>query len=258
MNQKSLEAKLRWARRLNIVLAAVAVFLAVVVAAQLMPGQSPTAQPDAPAEPTAEQSAGEGEGADESAGEGESPGEMPFVRRDPDDPMAIGDVDAPVVMSEWIDMRCPFCALYSRETLPILIEEYVDTGQVRIEYHDVVFYGEDSERAAVAARAAGKQGLYVEYITTIYDAAPENGHPDMPREALIDFAEEAGVPDMEQFTADLEDPALLSDAQASTQTAQQLGVSAVPFFVAGDTALSGAQPVDVFRQYLDEALAKAE
>lgn len=254
MKQKPLEVKYRWARRLNIVLAVVAAFLAVVVAAQLMPGQSPTAAPSESVEsPDDPSSAPSAEASEEEAGP-----EMPFVRRDPDDPMAIGDVEAPVVMTEWVDMRCPFCALYSRDTLPILIEEYVDTGQVRIEFHDVVFYGEDSENAAVAARAAGNQGVYVEYLSSVYDAAPENGHPDLPRETLIDFAEDAGVPDMEQFVADLDDPELVADVQDSTQSAQQLGVSAVPFFVAGSTALSGAQPMDVFRQFLDQALAEAE
>lgn len=63
---------------------------------------------------------------------------------------------------------------------------------------------------------------------------------------------------MEQFIADLDDPKLLEDVTASTQQAQQLGVTAVPFFVAGNTALSGAQPVDVFREFLDHALTEAE
>lgn len=247
MNPKTheLEAKYRRSRRLNIILAAVSVFLAVVVAALLFPGQSPTTTPEESSDPAAERSTGGG-------------GDMAFVRRDPDDPMAIGDVDAPVVLTEWIDMRCPFCALYSRDTLPILVEEYVDTGQVRIEFHDVVFYGEHSENAAIAARAAANQDMYVEYLATVYDAAPESGHPDMPREKLVGFAEEVGVPDMEQFIADLDDPDLREDVQASTQQAQQLGVTAVPFFVAGNTALSGAQSVDVFREFLDQAAAEAE
>ncbi|MDI6024087.1 thioredoxin domain-containing protein [Leucobacter sp. UT-8R-CII-1-4] len=248
MRQKTqdLGSKCRWSRRLNIVLGAVSVFLAVVVAAQLFPGQTPT---------TAAPGESSGSAAEQSTGGG---GDMEFVRRDPDDPMAIGDVNAPVVLTEWVDMRCPFCALYSRDTLPILIEEYVDTGQVRVEFHDVVFYGEHSENAAIAARAAGKQDMYVEYLTTVYAAAPESGHPDMPRDMLIDFAEQAGVPDMEQFVADLDDAQLLQDVHASTQQAQQLGVTAVPFFVAGNTALSGAQPVDVFREFLDQALTGTE
>lgn len=184
--------------------------------------------------------------------------ELDFVRRDAADPMAIGDVDAPVVLTYWTDLRCPFCAVFSRDTLPILIEEYVDLGEVRIEFHDVAYFGEESATAAVAARAAGEQELFFEYLEAVYAVAPESGHPDLPREELVAFAAEIGVPDMAQFEADLDDPALRKAADESTADAQQLGVSAVPFFVAGDTALSGAQPVDTFRAFLDDALTKAK
>ncbi len=221
-------------------------FVALVIAAEVLPGQSPAS---APSEAPAASAADEKEEADQQPA---------YVRRDADDPMAIGDVDAPVVLSEWIDLRCPFCALFSRETLPTLIEEYVDTGRVRIEFHDVAFFGPQSEDAAVAARAAAKQDRFVEFVTAVYDAAPERGHPDLTRDVLIDFAEQAGVPDVDQFIADLDDTELRADARASTQSAQQLGVTAVPFFVAGGTAVSGAQPTGTFRDFLDQALAKAE
>lgn len=155
-------------------------------------------------------------------------------------------------------MRCPYCAAVHRETLPTIIDEYVDKGLVRLEVRDVSFFGEQSENAAVAARAAGKQGKFFEYLDAVYEAAPENDHPDLPREKLLSFAEAAGVPDLAQFTADLDDPALHEAAQQSTTDAQRLGVNAVPFFVAGDTALSGAQPLSVFRDFLDQALEKAE
>lgn len=239
------EAKYRRSRILNVVLGAVAVFLGVVLAAQLMPGQSPTA--------TSPGSSASGSG-QESADEGE----LMFVRREANDPMAIGDVDAPVVLSEWVDMRCPFCAVFSRDTLPILIDEYVETGKVRIEFHDVAFYGAQSQNAAMAARAAGNQDMYVEYLTAMHEVAPEGGHPDLPRETLIGFAEEIDIPDLDQFIADLDDPGLRADVVSSTQSAQDLGVTAVPFFVGGNMALSGAQPVDVFRDFLDQALAEAE
>ncbi|MEV3961934.1 thioredoxin domain-containing protein [Nocardia sp. NPDC050193] len=228
--------KYRRARRLNVVLGVVAVFLGVVVAAQSLQGQSPAA---APAQP-------------------DRTGEHDFVRRDADDPMAIGAVDAPVVLTQWTDLRCPYCALFARKTLPTLIQEYVDTGKVRIEFHDVAFFGEHSEDAAVAARAAAAQGKFMEFITAVYAAAPERGHPDLPRETLITFAEKAGVPDMARFTADLDDPAIRDAAQASTREAQQIGVNSVPFFVAGDTALAGSQPIETFRELIDTAAAKTE
>ena len=244
--QGAIVAKYRRSRRWKVVLGAFGLFLGLVVAAQLLPGQSPTSAPPAESDPAV----------------GEEPDvrheEMKFVRRDADDPMAIGDVDAPIVLTQWTDLRCPFCAVFSRDTLPGLIEEYVETGQVRIEFEDVAFFGSQSEDAAVAARAAGIQGKYIEFVTAIYDAAPEGTHPDLPRDALIDFAQKAGVPDMDRFGRDLDDPKLREAARASTRSAQQLGVNSVPFFVAGTTALSGAQPAANFQELLDAALAKVK
>ncbi|MCT2223183.1 DsbA family protein [Microbacterium paraoxydans] len=237
-SRNELESRLTFYKRLTIGLAILCAFLGLVVIAQLTNGGDAAAHP----EPSGSASS--------SASE--------IASREEDDYAAVGDVDAPVALVQWTDMRCPYCAAVHRETLPTIIDEYVDKGLVRLEVRDVSFFGEQSENAAVAARAAGKQGKFFEYLDAVYEAAPENDHPDLPREKLLSFAEAAGVPDLAQFTADLDDPALHEAAQQSTTDAQRLGVNAVPFFVAGDTALSGAQPLSVFRGFLDQALEKAE
>lgn len=236
--------KYRRLRVVTLLLLAVSVFLGIALFAQSTE-QGPEAS-GAPAEtsaPSAEQS---------------GPDEASYVRADPEDPMALGDPDAPVVLSEWTDMRCPFCAVFNRDTLPAIVEEYVDSGKVRIEINDVAYFGDESADAAIAARAAGNQGGYAEYLEVLYAAAPEEGHPDMPREKLIGFAKTAGIADLAQFERDLDDPELRRAVEASTAQAQQLGVSGVPFFVADGQALSGAQPVEAFREFLDGVLADAQ
>lgn len=244
-SRHTLEAKYRRSRTWNVILAAVAVFLGVVVVAQILTDGSGGSG-------SVEQTA-------ESAGTTQNPGgDMEFVRRDSEDPRAIGSVDAPVVMTEWIDLRCPYCASFTRDTLPALIADYVDTGRVRIEFEDVAYFGEQSELAQIAAQAAAEQGKYVQYVTAIFDDAPEKGHADLPRDVLIDYAEQVGVPDTAKFAEDLDDPDLRAAAEAQTLNAQRLGVTAVPFFVAGQTALSGAQPESTFRDFLDDAVTAAE
>ncbi|SIO27938.1 DsbA family protein [Agromyces cerinus] len=238
-----LARKLRFARILNVVLGAIAAFLLVVVIALSVPSaaQSPA---DAAQPPASDTGSGTGTGAE-------------IATRDPDDPLAIGDVDAPVVLVEWADFRCPFCAVVTNETLPVIFEEYVDKGLVRYEFRDVAFFGDESIDAAVAARAAGEQGKFPEYLEAVFAAAPEKGHPDMPREKLIGFATEAGVPDLAKFEQDLDRADLRDAVLASTAEAQKLGVTSVPFFVAGDQAIAGAQPIENFRALLDEQLAAA-
>src|SRR5699024_9713231 len=88
--------------------------------------------------------------------------------RDPDDLLAEGPVDAPVVLVVFTDFQCPYCARWSHETLPEL-REYVDRGELRIEWRDVNIYGDDSERAARAALAAAKQCGLEEYHDMPFD-----------------------------------------------------------------------------------------
>jgi protein-disulfide isomerase len=241
-----LTRKLRRARILNIVLGAVTAFLLIVVIALSMPGAGQTPTPDAAGATQTPTADAAGSGADSE-----------IATRDPDDPLAIGDVDAPVVLVEWADFRCPYCALVTNQTLPTIFEEYVDTGLVRYEFRDVAFFGDESIDAAVAARAAGEQGRFPEYLEALFAAAPEKGHPDMPREKLIDFATSAGVPDLARFEQDLDRADLRDAVLASTDAAQKLGVTSVPFFVAGDQAIAGAQPIENFRALLDEQLGAA-
>lgn len=194
----------------------------------------------------------------QSGSEEQSAAEVPYLRNDPNDEMAIGNPDAPVTISEWTDYRCPFCAVFANKTLPPLVQEYVDKGLVRIEFNDVAFFGDESLDAAVAARAAAEQGHYLPYIEALYKAAPQSGHPDMPREKLVGFAEEVGVPDMKKFEADLDSPELRAEVQKSQANAQSWGISSVPFFVINDQGLQGAQSIDVFKQVIESELAKVK
>ena len=227
-------------------LALVLVLAAVVVSLLRSPADAPAAAPT----PTVTETT--------PAPEQPAAGQPPVVeRRDPDDLMAIGDVDAPVVLVEWADMRCPYCALVATQTLPEVITKYVDTGKVRIEFRDVSFFGEQSTDAAVALRAAAEQGRFQQFLDTVFAAAPDKGHADLPRTRLVELAKDAGVPDLAKFEADLSREDLHAAVAASTTTAQQLGVQSVPFFVVNGTAFAGAQPMATFTEVLDQALAAA-
>lgn len=180
-----------------------------------------------------------------------------LARRVADDPTAIGALDAPVVLIEYADYRCPFCGVLSRETLPDLVAEYVESGQLRIEWRDNPIFGETSVMAAVAAHAAGEQGLFWEYNEAVFASAPESGHLEIDSDKLLGYAREIGVPDMAKFEGDLVNPELFERVQRDAQEAQQIGVTSVPSLVINDVAIAGAQPLQVFRDVIDGQLRLA-
>lgn len=180
---------------------------------------------------------------------------LELPRRDAADALALGSVDAKVVMTNWSDYRCPFCAVWHQRTLPDL-RKYVDDGSLRIEFRDLAMFGEQSEATAVAARAAGQQGRFWEFQDAVFAAAPPSGHPDIERANLVEFARAAGVPDMAAFEAALDDAALAEAVAKDSAEARQLGISGTPFFVVGGQALSGAQPTQVFEAVIAEELKR--
>ena len=178
-----------------------------------------------------------------------------FHRRDANDPTALGDVDAPVVVVIYSDYRCPFCGLFANETQPALVEEYVNTGKVRLEWRDTPIFGDESINAAIAARAAGEQGLFWEYNAAVFARAESGQHTPLPRETLLAIAEEIGVPNLAAFETALDDPALRGAVQNDKAEATSIGANSTPSFIVGNQGFAGAQPLEVFTQVIDQELA---
>ena len=183
---------------------------------------------------------------------------LDMSRRIAGDPTAIGSPDAPVVLVEYADYRCPFCALFSRDTLPPLVAKYVARGDLRVEWRDLPVFGAESSAAAVAGRAAGEQDRFWQFNNAVYAIAPERGHAELPRERLVKLAADAGVPDLKKFEADLDSPELKSAVSKDAQEAASLGATGTPTFLVNDTPLVGAQPLASFEKAIDAALKSAK
>lgn len=178
-------------------------------------------------------------------------------RRIPNDPFAIGAVDAPVVISEFSDFECPYCSRFANNQEKAL-REYIDAGKVRLEWNDLPVNGADAQRAAEAARAAAAQGKFWEFKSALYTASADvSGHPHNNLDKLVEFAVAAGVPDIERFKADVQSGKYKETLRHASGYAGALGVTGTPSFVVGDKFVGGAQPLEVFTKLIDEQLKAA-
>ncbi|WP_246154594.1 DsbA family protein [Saccharopolyspora hirsuta] len=178
-------------------------------------------------------------------------------RRQPDDPFAMGRTDAPVVMIMYEDYRCPFCSKFTSDVKPELIERYVDTGVLRLEWRDFPIFGEESVAVAKAARAAARQGLFWEFHNAAYARGNGGDKPSFPEETIQELAREVGVPDIAKFNADRDDPAIVQEIQTDAFEGQSLGVSSTPSFIINTQPVLGAQPLDQFIAVIEAERAKA-
>ena len=176
-------------------------------------------------------------------------------RRAEGDVFALGAVDAPVVMVTFSDYRCPFCARHSRVVEPELIDRYVESGQLRIEWRDMPIFGDASVLAARAGRAAAAQDRFWEFNQAIFAAAPDSGHHDLTEQKLIEFAQQVGIADLERFEADMNSDAFDGAIESDYMQAVRLGITGTPSFVINGHPLVGAQPAIAFMSIIEQAQA---
>lgn len=169
-------------------------------------------------------------------------------RRDAQDPFALGELDAPVVMSLYSDFGCPHCASFANDTLPQVVAEYVDEGLLRIEWNDMPVTGEEAVIAAAHGRAAAEQGRFFEFASLVYENADQD---ELDYTAL---AEEASVPDMEKFAADAGGNKYADVLTEAIVHASELEVTGTPTVIIGAETLVGAQPFEAVSEVIEAQL----
>ncbi|MEX2548669.1 MAG: DsbA family protein [Nitriliruptoraceae bacterium] len=179
-----------------------------------------------------------------------------LARREPDDPRALGDVDAPVVLMEWGDFYCSYCGIHARDTEPELIERYVDTGILRIEWRDLPLQGDEALQAAIAGQAAADQDAFWALHEALYAADLRRGDGVFDRDFLIETVEELGL-DVDRFEASLDDPETLARVQEDAALGQGIGITGTPAFIVGGRPMVGAQPLDRFATLIEMAAEEA-
>ncbi len=160
-----------------------------------------------------------------------------------------GAEGAPVTIYEFSSFQCPFCAR-SAETMRQILDEY--DGQVRLVYKNFpLAFQEHSEPAARAALAAGEQGKFWEMHQALFEHQREFAQAGRFEELAADL----GL-DVEQFLADMNSDAIAEQVKSEVAEGRSVGVRGTPAFFINGEMVSGARPIDDFREVIDRHLEK--
>lgn len=176
-------------------------------------------------------------------------------RLDPDDPMAVGDLDADIVMQVYFDFRCGYCAKAATETEPKM-QHYIDDGTVRVEYHNLAILGDESTLLAQGAVAAANQGKFLEYHSYVYDHHVAGDAVEASEDGIAAVAQAIGVADLEKFRADMTAPETVAAIEDVRTTATSLGISGTPAFIVGYSYVPGFIPIETMDQVIATELAR--
>ncbi len=137
------------------------------------------------------------------------------------------------------------------------MERYIENGTLRLEWRDFPYLGNESRRAAVAARAAQEQGKFWDYHDVLFDNQRSPNSGAFSNENLVGFAREVGL-DMGRFEAAITSGEYEAVVEKDFREGQDVGISSTPSFIINGRVLVGPQPLETFEQVIEEEARKAE
>jgi protein-disulfide isomerase len=162
-----------------------------------------------------------------------------------------GSADAPVQVVELSDFGCGYCRVFSTETFPVLFNEYIETGKVHWKFIPMILGRfQNSVPATFAAECAGEQGMFEQMHWRLYQDQAEWKRADQPDPVFVRFAEEEGF-DTERFSTCLAGGWMAARVRGDQRIGGQLGIRGTPTFFIDGYPVSGALPLQTFRDILD-------
>ena len=173
---------------------------------------------------------------------------------------AQGNEGAPLVIVEFSDYQCSFCARHTQQTYPEIYEKYIKTGKLRYVFMDKPLPSHDnSTQAAEAAHCAAEQGKFLEmHEELLYEP-----------ESIKDFTSLASELDLDikKFESCMNSKKYTDKVASNLSLAKKLEVPSVPGFVIasrdpsnpqkvkGISYIRGAKPFSRFQMEIEQALA---
>jgi len=150
----------------------------------------------------------------------------------------IGNPAAPVTIQYFGDLECPICKEFTLGALPSILQQWVRTGKVKIEYRSLETATREPEvfkTQQVAALAAGKQAKMWQFIETFYHEQGEEGSGYVTESYLQGLARQVPGLNLTKWTEDRNDPALVEQVTSDGQAANAAGFTGTPSFLIGKT-----------------------
>lgn len=163
--------------------------------------------------------------------------------------MVMGNPDAKVTIVEYASLTCPHCAAFHAISLPVLKENYIDKGTVKLAYRDFPLDGL-ALRAAMLPHCAGPM-RYFGLLGTLFARQQQWATAQDPLLALAAIARQAGMSE-DDFKTCLADKAVEKTVLDSALEADKsLGVNATPTIFINGTKYAGGLTPEQLKSIVD-------
>jgi protein-disulfide isomerase len=171
-----------------------------------------------------------------------------------------GTVMAPITLEVYTDYQCPHCRAFYLETLPLLTNEFVKTGKVRLIHRDFpLAQFQYSKMAMHYANAAGQVGKFDAVALQLFETQQEwaqNGNVDAAVAKVLTPAEMEKVRMLVKTDSHLDDSVARDVAMATDTDHLKATPTIIIVFKGKRETISGGPAWPVLKAYLNDKLGE--
>lgn len=164
-----------------------------------------------------------------------------------------GNANAKVVITEYSDYECPFCAMFTLQILPQLQNDYIETGKIQLVFKDYPIANHQyAQKAGEATYCAGEQdeNLFWQFHVDLF-----SDQEHISRQDLTALAEKHEL-NVQAFDTCLDTDKYKNLILRNRIEGKEKGVTATPTIFINDTKLLGVQPYENIKKIIETELAK--
>ena len=169
------------------------------------------------------------------------------------DDMSFGPAGAPVVLIEYSDFQCGYCAGFSGMLKP-LRAQYGDRVRFVFRFFPLANH-EYGMLSAQAAYAAALQGKFWEMHDLLFENQQAWAESSDPRPYFDAMAEHLNL-DLDRFHEDADAPSTIAFIQEQKKAGEAAGVSHTPWFIANGQVVIPRSTADFERVFEEQREAK--
>jgi protein-disulfide isomerase len=142
----------------------------------------------------------------------------------------LGDPGAKVTLLQYEDLQCPICRQYTISLFPLVVDNYVRNGAVRVDFRGIDILGEDSTQALRAVLAAAKQDRAWQMVELFFANQGDEGSGWVTDVLIDELAASIDGLDVDRFHADMESDAITTEIEELRDEAASREVEGTPWF----------------------------
>ncbi len=151
----------------------------------------------------------------------------------------LGSPSAPVTLQYFGDLECPICREFTLGALPALIQKYVRTGKLRIEYRSLETATREPEvfrTQQAAALTAGRQEKMWYFVELFYHEQGQEDSGYVNEAYLLKIARQVPGLNLAKWQSERSEAApFLKQIEEDAQAANNEGFNGTPSFMLGKT-----------------------